>query len=393
MRRSKSDYILSLTVFILLILGLVMISSASVVISYDRFGSNNYFLIRQIINAAIGIGFLIVFYLIDYRFWKKVAFILLILTIFLLLLVFFIGFSFGGAKRWLSLGAFFLQPTEIAKLTYVLYLAAWLENRGEKLRNFQYGFIPFAFMTVFIGSLIVLQPDFGTAIVISLTAASMFVVAGASWQQIIVGGSSGLLLGWFLIKSSAYRFARLSVFLNPSSDTQGIGYHMNQALLAIGSGGILGLGFGASRQKYNYLPEPMGDSIFAIIAEEIGFIRAAIIILLFLLFAYRGYQIARKTPETFGRLAAFGITTWITLQAAINIAAMLSLVPLTGIPLPFISYGGSSLMSSLAGVGILLNISKTTAKGDSYESPHRRWWYRRAHNTRFGSRRRITTKR
>jgi len=334
MRNRKSDYILSLTVFAILIIGLIMISSAGVVLSYERFGNNNYFLIRQIFNAIIGIAFLIVFYSIDYRFWKKIGSVLLIGTIVLLVLVFLIGFSYGGAKRWLSLGSFFLQPTEIAKLAYILYLAAWLENRGEKIRNIQYGLIPFGVMTAFIGFLTILQPDFGTAIVISLTAASMFITAGASWQQIFIGGATSLLIGWLLIKSSAYRFARLSVFLNPSADAKGIGYHINQALLAIGSGGILGLGFGMSRQKYNYLPEPMGDSIFAIIAEEIGFFRAVVVILLFLLFAYRGYKIARLAPDAFGRLAAFGITSWITIQAAINIAAMLSLMPLTGIPLP-----------------------------------------------------------
>jgi len=393
MRSKKSDYILSLTVFVLLILGLIMISSAGVVLSYEKFGSNNYFLIRQIINAAIGVIFLVVFYRIDYRFWKKVSSVLLVTTIFLLVLVFLIGFSYGGAKRWLYLGSFFLQPTEIAKLAYVLYLAAWLESRGEKIRDIQYGLIPFAIMTAFIGFLTILQPDLGTAIVISLTAASMFITAGASWQQIFIGGSTSLVIGWLLIKSSAYRFARLSVFLNPGADAKGIGYHINQALLAIGSGGIIGQGFGLSRQKYNYLPEPMGDSIFAIIAEELGFVRAIIIILLFLLLAYRGYMVARQAPDAFGRLAAFGITSWITIQATINIAAMLSLLPLTGIPLPFISYGGSSLVTSLAGMGILLNISKASTKGDHYESPNRRWWNSRAHNTRFGSRRRAKTRR
>ncbi|PIR67487.1 putative lipid II flippase FtsW [bacterium CG06_land_8_20_14_3_00_33_50] len=393
-RSRKSDYILSITVFALLIIGIIMISSASVVLSYEKFGSNNYYVIRQIVNALIGIGFLIFFYLIDYRKLKKISPIFLILTIILLLLVFLIGFQYGGAKRWLHFGSFInVQPTEITKLAYVLYLAAWLENRGEKLRDFQYGLIPFVLMTVFIAFLIILQPDFGTTLVIILTAASMFVIAGASWQQIILGGFAGLAVVWLLIKSSSYRFARLSVFLDPSSDTQGIGYHINQALLAIGSGGLLGLGFGLSRQKYNYLPEPMGDSIFAIMAEEIGFLRVIIIILLFIVLAYRGYRIARLSPDTFGRLTAFGITTWLTIQAAINIAAMLSLVPLTGIPLPFISYGGSSLISSLAGIGILLNISKLSVKGEVYESPRGSWWNSRSHNSRSIRSRRVTSKR
>lgn len=370
-----------------------MISSASVVLSYEKFGSNNYFLIHQIFNVLIGTVFLIAFSLIDYRIWKKLSLIFLVLVIILLLLVFLIGFQYGGAKRWLSFGWFFLQPTEIAKLAYVLYLSAWLESRGEKIRNLQYSLIPFFIMTGFIGLLIVLQPDFGTAVVISLTAASMFIVAGASIQQIIIGGSTGILLAWALIKSSSYRFARLLVFLNPSADAKGIGYHINQALLAIGSGGLLGLGFGLSRQKYNYLPEPMGDSIFAIIAEEMGLIRTLFLIFLFIVLAYRGYRIARTAPDTFGRLVAFGITSWITLQAAINIAAMVSLVPLTGVPLPLISYGGSSLITSMAGVGILLNISKSNTKGAPYESPNRRWWNRRPHDSRFSSSRRVKKRR
>ncbi len=365
-----------------------MISSAGVVLSYEKFGTNNYFLIRQIINALIGIGVLIVFSLVNYKTWKKFAPVLLFLTIILLLLVFLVGFSSGGAKRWLNLGSFLVQPTEIAKLAYILYLSAWLENRGEKLRDFQYGFVPFALMTAFISLLIILQPDLGTATVIALTAALIFITAGGTFKQIVAGGVSGLLLIWLLIKSSAYRFARLSVFLNPSADKQGIGYHINQALLAIGSGGFFGLGFGQSRQKYNYLPEPIGDSIFAVIAEEIGFIRILVLILLFLVLAYRGFRIARLAPDVFGRLAAFGITSWITLQALINISAMLSLAPLTGIPLPFISYGGSSLITSLAGIGILLNISKSSGKGENYESPHCGWRNRRAHATRLTGRKR-----
>jgi len=203
-RSRKSDYILSITVFALLIIGIIMISSASVVLSYEKFGSNNYYVIRQIVNALIGIGFLIFFYLIDYRKLKKISPIFLILTIILLLLVFLIGFQYGGAKRWLHFGSFInVQPTEITKLAYVLYLAAWLENRGEKLRDFQYGLIPFVLMTVFIAFLIILQPDFGTTLVIILTAASMFVIAGASWQQIILGGFAGLAVVWLLIKSSS----------------------------------------------------------------------------------------------------------------------------------------------------------------------------------------------
>lgn len=392
-KKNKSDHILSLIVFILVIFGLIMISSASVVLSYDKFGNNNYFLIKQIFSAFVGTVLFIIFYAIDYRKLKKISLLALVFVIFLLMLVFLIGFSHGGAKRWLSFGSLFIQPTEIAKLVYILYLAAWLENRREKIRDFKYGLLPFGVITAFIGALIMLQPDLGTATIIAVTAASMYIIAGAGWQQIAVMGLSGFFVLWLLVKSSSYRFARLMVFLNPSADSQGAGYHINQALMAIGSGGILGLGFGLSRQKYNYLPEPMGDSIFAIIAEEMGFVRILILLLLFIGLAYRGFRISRLAPDTFGRLVAFGITSWISLQAAINIAAMASLLPLTGVPLPFISYGGSSLISVMAGMGILLNISKNCTKGEMYEDSNSRWWNRRSRNSGPSGRKRIAGRR
>lgn len=386
-RRKKSDYLLSLTVFALVIFGVVMISSASVVLSYDKFSVNNYYLIRHIMSAALGTVALIVFSMIDFRFWKKVSSLIMLSSLTLLFLVFIFGFQSGGAQRWLHLGFTTIQPTEFAKLAYVIYLASWLDGRKEKIKDFQYGFIPFVVMTGFIGVLILLQPDFGTATVILSTAAFMFVAAGASMEQIMLGGSLAALLGWFLVKSSAYRFARLTVFLNPSADAQGIGYHINQALLAIGSGGVMGLGFGMSRQKYHYLPEPMGDSIFAIISEELGFVRTLLVLFLFLVLIVRGYSIARKSTDNFAKYVAFGITSWLAIQTTINIAAMLSLVPLTGVPLPFLSYGGSALVTSMAAVGILLNISKET-EGESNENSNRSWRNRRAYNAgTFRSRR------
>lgn len=389
----RSDYLLSLSVFSLVIFGVVMISSASVVLSYDKFSINNYYLIRHIISAAIGTAALIIFSLIDYKFWKRISPILMLSTIILLFLVFLFGFQSGGAQRWLNLGFTTVQPTELAKLVYVLYLAAWLEGRKDKIKDFQYGFLPFVAMTGFIAVLILFQPDFGTASVILVTAAFMFVAAGASFEQMILGGTSAVLLGWFLIKSSSYRFARLTVFLDPSSDSQGIGYHINQALLAIGSGGIIGLGFGMSRQKYHYLPEPMGDSIFAIVAEEMGFVRTLLVILLFVVLVVRGYKIARNSPDLFARFTAFGITTWLSVQATINIAAMLSLVPLTGVPLPFMSYGGSALVTSMAAVGILLNISKNSSGESFYESSNRGRRNRRTYNSRSLRRRSVKRKR
>ncbi|MBU0647628.1 FtsW/RodA/SpoVE family cell cycle protein, partial [Patescibacteria group bacterium] len=220
------------------------------------------------------------------------------------------------------------------------------------------GFLPFAALMFLIAALVMLQPDLGTMLVISLTASVLFFVAGARIRHILIACISALGVVWLLIVSSSYRLARLKAFLNPEESLLGIGYHIQQALVAVGSGGWLGRGFGKSMQKYSYLPEVSGDSIFAVMAEELGFIRIVLFLLVYILFLFRGLQIAKKAPDVFGRLLAIGIVTWLGFQAFINMAAMLSLVPLTGLPLPFVSYGGSSLIMSMVGVGVLYNISK-----------------------------------
>jgi cell division protein FtsW len=360
----KPDYQLAIVVFVLIILGLVLISSASVVVSYTLFGISTYYLRRQLVAAFIGLVVWIICQNISYHFWKKLAFPALAITILLLIAVFIpgLGFAYGGAQRWIDFRLFSLQPAEICKLTFILYLALWLEKKGEGIKSFAYGFLPFIVISLFIAGLIIAQPDMGTMFIIIMIGALMFFTAGARIIHVVLGFGGGFFLLWSLIKIAPYRLARITTWLNPYSDTRGISYHINQALLAIGSGGLLGLGFGLSRQKYNYLPEVVGDSIFAIIAEELGFLRSIFIIILFLFLAYRGFKIAQKAPDVFGRLVATGITSWFAFQAIINIGAMLSLLPLTGLPLPFISYGGSALVISLAAVGILMNISKQTVR-------------------------------
>jgi cell division protein FtsW len=360
----KPDYQLAIVVFILVILGLVLISSASVVISYTLFGSSTYYLRHQIVSVAAGLIIWLILQNIDYHFWKKIAFSALIGTILLLIAVFIpgIGFNYGGASRWIDLRITLLQPAELCKLGFILFLALWLEKKGEGVKSFYYGLLPFIVILILIAGLIIAQPDMGTMCIIIMVGGIMFFAGGARISHVLLMIGGGFAAIWTLIKIAPYRLARLTVWLNPKSDTGGIGYHINQALMAVGSGGLLGLGFGLSRQKYNYLPEVVGDSIFAVIAEELGFLKSIFIILLFLFLAYRGYKIAQKAPDTFGRLVATGITTWLVFQAIINIAAMLSLLPLTGIPLPFISYGGTSLIVSLAAIGILMNISKQTSQ-------------------------------
>lgn len=359
--KTKPDQILITTTFALLVFGLLMLSSAGVAISQLRFGDPYYFFKHQLFYGVIpGLVLMFIVQKIDYRFWRKFAFPFFILNLLLLVLVFIPGFGlkFQGASRWLKMGPFSFQPSEMLKLSIILYLAAWLETKREKGADFFEGFLPFLAIVGVVGFLIIKQPDMGTLGVIVLIAMSIYFMSGAKFGHLVTMFCLGVLAFLTLVKFESYRMSRLLVFLHPELDPRGIGYQINQALLAIGSGGIFGLGLGHSRQKFNYLPEPVGDSIFAIIAEEIGFIGAATLVILFVIFALRGLKIAKNTPDVFGRLIAIGITSWIIFQALINISAISGLIPLTGITLPFISYGGTSLIFLLFGVGILLNISK-----------------------------------
>lgn len=362
MNKNKYDNILVFTVFALLIFGLVMISSAGVVYSQSRFGDEYYFLKRQIIFGIIP-GFFACYLCqkIDYHYWKKVSVPIFFLSLVFLALVFIpgLGNKLYGASRWLQLGPFSFQPSEMAKLSVIIYLAAWLESRGERrIKDFFEGFLPFIGILGLIGFLIIKQPDMGTFGVIVITMIIMFFSSGSKLSHLFWMAIGGIIGFFALIKIAPYRLNRILTFLNPELDPKGIGYHINQALIAVGSGGILGLGLGHSRQKFYYLPEPVGDSIFAVLAEEIGFIGSLILVILFILFALRGFKIAKNSPDDFGKLLGIGITSWVIVQSFINISAITSIIPLTGVPLPFISYGGTSILFLLAGVGILLNISK-----------------------------------
>lgn len=362
MNKNKYDNILVFTVFALLIFGLVMISSAGVVYSQSRFGDEYHFLKRQIIFGIIP-GFFACYLCqkIDYHYWKKVSVPIFFLSLVFLVLVFIpgLGNKLYGASRWLQLGPFSFQPSEMAKLSVIIYLAAWLESRGERrIKDFFEGFLPFIGILGLIGFLIIKQPDMGTFGVIVITMIIMFFSSGSKLSHLFWMAIGGIIGFFALIKIAPYRLNRILTFLNPELDPKGIGYHINQALIAVGSGGILGLGLGHSRQKFYYLPEPVGDSIFAVLAEEIGFIGSLVLVILFILFALRGFKIAKNSPDDFGKLLGIGITSWVIVQSFINISAITSIIPFTGVPLPFISYGGTSILFLLAGVGILLNISK-----------------------------------
>lgn len=335
-------------------LGLLFIFEASSVSAARSFGDKYHFVKHQITWFTLGLTAMILISFFDYHRLYRLALPIIIVVIILLLGVFVpgLGIKALGAHRWLNLGLFTIQPAEIAKLALAIYLAAWfsLKERGRLLA--------FIILVGVVVGLVVAEPDLGTAVVICAMALILYFLSGAPlWHFLmLVPGAILAILG--LAITSPYRLRRLLTFLNPTTDPLGASYHIRQVLLALGSGGFWGLGLGKSRQKFEYLPEAMTDSIFAIIGEEIGFLGAMAIILIFLFIVFRGWRLALRAPDRFGRLLAFGIVSWIGVQAIINLGAMVALVPLTGLPLPFVSYGGSSLVVSLVGIGILLNISK-----------------------------------
>lgn len=358
------DYSFIITAGTIVLFGLIMLSSAGVALSYKQFNDGYYFLKHQITFGLIpGIFLFYVLSRIDYKIWKKIAFPILIFSILLLSLVFIpgIGTSHGtNAQSWINITGISFQPSEFVKLTFLLYLASWLSKKDEKVRDFTFRLLPFLILLGIIVFLVL--PDAGTMLIILSMSFIVYFIAGASIAHLLGISGIGALLLYFLIRLKPYRMARFMTFLHPELDPQGIGYHINQALLAIGSGGFWGKGFGHSRQKFLYLPEPMSDSIFAIIAEEMGFFLATGIILAFLYLFYKGIQIAKRAPDEFGKLLGIGIMSWIIIQTFVNISGMVGLLPMTGIPLPLISYGGSALMTSMAGLGIMVNISKQTVQ-------------------------------
>jgi cell division protein FtsW len=360
-KTKKIDTTLLYMLFGLLFFGLVMIASAGIAYSQARFGDPYFFFKHQLFYGIIpGLLILYIVQKIDYSYWKRISFPLFSLSIFCLILVFIpeIGNRIYGASRWIQLGPFSFQPSEMLKLTLILYLAAWLEHRKERIKDLYEGLIPFSAIVALVSFLLIKQPDVGTLGVIILISMSIYFISGAKISHLSLMGALGTVALFIIVKLEPYRVDRLMVFLHPELDPRGIGYQINQALLAIGSGGILGVGIGHSVQKFNYLPEPVGDSIFAIIGEELGLIGGVLLVLLFLAFAMRGMRIAENAPDRFGKLVAIGIVSWIIFKAFINIAAISGLIPLTGIPLPFISYGGTSLIFLMIASGILLNISK-----------------------------------
>ena len=360
----RADPILKGIIISLLLVGFFVLASASVGITASMGLSPYYFILRQLVVGGL-VGFILFFiaYRISYKRWRSWALPIFIASALLTaaVLVPGVGLSAGGASRWLSLGTFSFQPSEFLKFGFILYLAAWFSSGKRKISSVSGGLVPFLFIIGVPSALLILQPDIGTLGVIAFSGLFLFLIGGGKFSHLIILIVIGLLVLAaliYVVPGGEYRRDRIDVFLNPDHNPQGEGYQVRQALIAIGSGGIFGRGFGMSRQKFQYLPEPMGDSIFAVAAEEFGFIGSAVIIALFAAFAWRGFRASRFSPDAFGKLLGSGIVVLVVVQSMINIAALSGLAPLTGIPLNFISHGGSALAMTLFEMGVLLNISR-----------------------------------
>ncbi len=383
--RHAPDYVLLVAIVALSAIGILMVYSSSGVRAYVQ--SNDAFGIvgPQLLWACLGILAMVGAMRLDYRWWRYVSLPLYLVALALLVVVLLPGFGIvvGGSARWLRLGPLpAVHPAELAKLALVVYLAHWMAGRGRHISSVRAGTLPFLLLVAPLILLVLREPDLGTSGVLTATAFVMFWVAGANLWQFLVLVPAGIAALAFVIRSHAYQAGRIAAFLDPWADPKGAGFHTVQALFALALGGLIGSGLGQSRQAGGlYLPNAFNDFIFAVIGEEFGLLGGAVVIGLFVIVAYQGIKTALGAPDTFGGLLATGITAWLIVQAFVNIAVVVNLVPITGITLPFVSAGGSSLVVSFAAVGILLSISRETqARGTWNDAdPDRRRWIRRAH--------------
>ena len=358
-KRVSVDRWLFTVTMLLVFLGLVMVFSASAVMARERFGSPYAFLSKQLIWAVAGLAAMVVTMRLDYRRYKHPAlvFSLMGLTTLLLISVFFLDRS-HNTHRWIHAGGFSLQPSELAKPVLILFLAYFLEGRAKAIDDVRNTLLPAAAPVLVLLGLIVLEPDLGTAIACAGIAACVFYVAGMRMRYFGYAFAASLVPLYFLIFHVSFRRDRILAFLNPYADRQRAGFHIIQSLIAVGTGGITGTGLMEGKQKLFYLPEPHTDFIFAVTAEELGLVGATLVVALFAIFLWRGMRVSWRTEDPFGRYLAVGITSMVVLQALINISVVLGMMPTKGIPLPLVSYGGSSLFVTLACVGVLLNITK-----------------------------------
>jgi cell division protein FtsW len=358
-RKLKSDRLLFLATILLVHLSIVMVYSASAAVALERFQQPYLFLTRQVMWAFLGIAVLAVIMRIDYRTYKEPVFIwsCLIITIVALVAVLFSP-PVNNARRWFGIGGFGVQPSELAKLTAILFIAAILERRMHRINELGYSVAPILIVVSGMVGLILLEPDFGTAMSLALIAGVMVFAAGLRWAYVVGAVFTVVPVAALLIMSAPYRRERLLIFLDPWSDPLGSGFQIIQSLIAVGTGGISGLGLMNGVQKLFYLPEAHNDFIYAVIAEELGLIGSTAVLICFCLITWRGIRIALRTPDAFGSLVALGVTTMVAMQAFMNMSVVLGLLPTKGIPLPLVSAGGSSLLINLLGMGVLLNVSQ-----------------------------------
>lgn len=361
-RSHAPDYVIVVCSFLLVIIGLAMLTSASSDRGQLRFGDSYFYLKHQLIyGLSLGIILFALASNIYYRHLQTFAIPMLIVNFLLLILVFTpLGISSGGATRWIQLGPIAFQPSELLKVTFIVYLASWLSSRSNREQDFSGGFIPFLALIGMTGLLLIFQPSTSIAFILVITALVMYFAGGAKISYIagtvFLGAAAFILISYL----TPYRWQRLMTYVNPDSNTKTTSYQIIQAKNAIGSGGLWGVGYGQSTTKLRSLPQPIDDSIFAVIAEELGFIGSTFIILLFALVALRSFILARRVPDKFGQLLFIGFGSLITIQSFLHIGAISGLIPLTGVPLPFISYGGTALAIFMGISGIMVNISKYT---------------------------------
>ncbi|OIP77300.1 MAG: hypothetical protein AUK16_02140 [Parcubacteria group bacterium CG2_30_44_11] len=365
MLRQHVDRILLAIVITLVVVGFFIFTSASLGLLARDGASFTSVAFSQIVFGIFG-GSLSLFLMtqIHYRNWRKYAFHIFVASCLLTLSVFIpkLGLEHGGAHRWINLFGFSFQPSEFLKIGFIIYMATWLSGVHKVIDTTRGGTLPFVVITTLTSIILLLQPDTDTFLLIGISGLAMFITAGGRWRDVAIMIVSGVILLFILAQFRPYLMDRFTTFLDPEADKQGSGYQINQSLIAVGSGGLLGRGFGQSIQKFEYLPEPIGDSIFAVYAEEFGFVGSFFLVTLLSFFTFRGYKIASHAKDIFGMLLVVGFITLIITQAFLNLAAMLSIAPLMGLPLPFISHGGTALMATLTAVGIVLNVSKYQKK-------------------------------
>jgi cell division protein FtsW len=348
------------TIAVLNAIGVVMVLSASSVVSLTDYGSPWYFFERQLVWTVLGVAAFLLVVRIDYRRWRHIVRPLLIATMAMLVLVLVPGFGVyvAGSRRWLGFGSWRFQPSEIAKLALLLFTADLLTRRKDELGDWRRVLRPALLLLVCIGGLVMLEPDLDSTLLLAMIAAAVLVAGGIRVQHLVAVGASGFALATTLALAAPYRRARVLTFLHPTRDAGNTGYQIVQSLIALGTGGLTGVGLGAGSAKYHFLPNAHTDFIFAIIGEELGLIGSLLVLSLFFAFAVLGVRVAARAPDRFGMLLATGITVWVTAQAAINIGGVVGLLPVSGIPLPFVSFGGSSLVFTMVGAGVLANIAR-----------------------------------